>query len=189
MSLRKGPRRSGANFGSIRDRKISAPIPINDDEESQIGNAGPGTAPSLSNEYDQDQAQLRDSAFTAPRLPPYRDAGSSQYSAEPVPQTQRSAVSNPDPQTEAETQQSSTAPVYRRNSVIHRRSVLRGKPQRKKSTFKSMMGKIFGKKEKDTTSPIGSSDGPDNLRAEQHRSVSILPCNTNEGIFLLNHLN
>ncbi|KAH8815159.1 hypothetical protein F5884DRAFT_166862 [Xylogone sp. PMI_703] len=176
MSLRKNPRRSVTASKSVREKKISAPIPIKDEDGFPIRTPGSGVATStLGNEHDATQVQLRNSAFTAPRFAPYRDGSSSQYSAEPLPQSQRSGVSTHEPLPEIEHQQSNTSQVLRRSSAMSRRSVsMRGRPQRKKSSFRTVVGRIFGKKQKGTSisSPIGSSDGPpDTGWAGQHRSV------------------
>ncbi|RFU26313.1 hypothetical protein B7463_g10025, partial [Scytalidium lignicola] len=177
MSLRKNPRRSVTTGGSIRDKKISAPIPIKDDDEFPVRTPASGvviTSSSPGNEYDDPQVQLRNSAFTTPRFAPYRDGGSSQYSSDLVPRSQRSGVSVQEPPPPlVELQQSDTVPSLRRNSAASRRSVLiRTRPQRKKSSFKSVMGRIFGKKQKGSiSSPMGSSNGPDSMRTGQHRSV------------------
>jgi hypothetical protein len=147
--------------------KISAPIPIPDDE-FPIRSPGTGIAVPLGT--DGVEAHLRASIATEldntalqtgipilttvdPKLPIQSTAGQAQPFRElPVRRTNQPS-----------SQRDSGTSVPSGSSM--------GKPQRKKSSFRSALGRLFGKKSKNGgTSP--PEQGAGGMKAGQHRSVS-----------------
>ncbi|PQE03355.1 hypothetical protein CJF30_00005499 [Rutstroemia sp. NJR-2017a BBW] len=163
------------NTGSTIRGKISAPIPIQDDDEFPIRSPGTGIATPLgSRTSDGLEKVMRGSAISGREsgltqgengmgmgmgmgmgsyVEPTRRIGSSpQASGRPSYNTYRrpetiSAMRSPSPI--GATSRSVTS-----------------KPQRKKSTLRGVFGKIFGKKRKDV--PLGTRQGAEALQSEQH---------------------
>jgi len=140
--------------GSIRGKTISHPIPFPDDDEFPIRTPGTGIAMPLGPEALEREIRLRTSTATEelhPSHPPEVDLNESA----PTTTTQTTRI----------------MPKPLRNSVAG--SVLEaGRPERKKSSLRSVFGRIFGKKKKNSSSSNGKPL-PDSARIEQHRSVSL----------------
>jgi hypothetical protein len=167
------------NTGSTIRGKISAPIPIQDDDEFPIRSPGTGIATPLgSRTSDGLEKVMRGSAISGREsgltqgengmgmgmgmgsyVEPTRRIGSSpQASGRPSYNTYR--------RPETISAMRSPSPIGGATS----RSVT-SKPQRKKSTLRGVFGKLFGKKRKDV--PLGTRQGAEALQSEQHhRSVS-----------------
>jgi hypothetical protein len=149
--------------------KISAPIPIQDDDEFPIRTPGAGIATPLGTEGTETRlrvsiaADLDNTSLQAgipisntadPKLPIQSIAGP----AQPFREIQIRRTNQPS------MQRNSGASVPSRSSM--------GKPQRKKSSFRSALGRLFGKKSKNGgASP--PEQGASGMRAGQHRSVSL----------------
>jgi hypothetical protein len=162
MSKFKGHGKSKTNSGSSIRGKISHPIPLQDDEfpirtpgtgiATPVGSVdfGRGGLISMANTTELDgKPGLAISTFDDKAIGTYTATVTTQPS--PEGKLRRSKVS-------------STA----RNSTASGLSAS-GKPQRKKSTLRSVFGRLFGKK----SSSVSSIDGKPDTR-EQHRSVSFL---------------
>lgn len=77
------------------------------------------------------------------------------------------------PSPEAPTQRTTHTSDVRTSVTSGPPTSIDGKPQRKKSSLRSVLRQIFGRKAKKSTPSDAHSDG---LRAGQHRSVSVLLC-------------
>lgn len=152
------------NTGSTIRGKISAPIPIPDDDEFPIRTPGTGIATPLGAEGPE--KQLRTSAI------PRRN--SSIHPAEGVavadfvePAVARSIQNSARPSYESPIHQTRKPSPLRNSagSAVPSKSS-NGKPQRKKSTFRSVFGKLFGKKKPNRQSAETTREH------RQHRSVS-----------------
>ncbi|KAE9381688.1 hypothetical protein N431DRAFT_491010 [Stipitochalara longipes BDJ] len=159
----EGPSRT--NTGSSIRGKISAPIPIPDDE-FPIRSPGTGIAVPLGT--DGVEARLRASIATEldntalqtgipivstvdPKLPIQSTAGQ----AQPFREIQIPRTNQPSSQRDSGTSVPSGSSM--------------GKPQRKKSSFRSALGRLFGKRSKNGgTSP--PEQGTSGMKAGQHRS-------------------
>jgi hypothetical protein len=160
-----------ANTGaSIRGKTISNPIPIPDDDEFPIRTPGTGIALPLGTEALEREMRLRTSIATEelhPSQPPEDD------SEQTVAQT---TTFSTDQSVQAEvrhTRMPTIANAALRNSVAGSvpSGSSAGRPERKKSSLKSVLGRLFGKKRKPSSSSI-SKLNTNSLRADQHRSVS-----------------
>lgn len=154
---------------SIRGKTISNPIPLTDDDEFPIRTPGAGIATPLGTEGLEKQLQLRsssgltrsDSAVLAENTALTDFAEASRAKTPSPPQPSYAPPSPPQAQ--------STLP---RDSVVSKPpSPNDAKPQRKKSSLRSVLGRLFGKKAKNGPSP---STNPPDWKAGQHRSVSDL---------------
>jgi hypothetical protein len=166
-----GPTRTNTG-SSIRGKPISNPILLTEDDEFPIRTPGTGIATLVGTEGVEKQLHLRASAIVRPNSKvnsqniPSSDVAEPSTAEEPAPVTppQPSYVPPSPPQRQP-------APV--RNSTTSKPSgSSEGKPQRKKSSLRSVFGRLFGKKQK--TSPSTSPRIPErsDLRVGQHRSVS-----------------
>jgi hypothetical protein len=164
------------NTGSTIRGKISAPIPIQDDDEFPIRSPGTGIATPLgSRTSDGLEKVMRGSAISGREsgltqvdngmgmgmgsyVEPTRRIGSSpQASGRPSYNTYR--------RPETISAMRSPSPIGATSRSVTSR------PQRKKSTLKGVLGKLFGKKRKDM--PLATRQGAEALQSEQHhRSVS-----------------
>lgn len=170
---RKSDGSGRTNTGSTIRGKISAPIPIQDDEEFPIRSPGTGIATTLgSSTSDGIEKAMRGSAISGRGgALAHADIGMGSYiepprriGATPIP-SDRPSYNPPSHRTEDISITHSLSPVGRPSG-----GSTPPKPARKKSTFKGVMGKIFGKKRKDVPS---KRQGVDALQSEQHhRSVS-----------------
>ncbi|ESZ95431.1 hypothetical protein SBOR_4172 [Sclerotinia borealis F-4128] len=170
------------NTASTIRGKISAPILIQDDDEFPIRSPGTGIATPLEslNADGIDKVMRgstisgRDSALAhgdigiGSYIEPPRQMGTS-----PLP-SDRSSQNPPTRRTENYSVPRSLSPVGRPSGSIL------SKPARKKSTFKGVFGKIFGKKRKDAPN---KKQGVDPLQSEQHHrsdptALSRIPMNT-----------
>lgn len=158
----EGLTRASTGF-SIKKESISAPIPrVEDDDEFPIRTPGASIATPLG----------RTSLDKSIRFPT-------------APSPRRSALNISEPIESGRPNKTPSAGSDHTNGVIASQpepSVLRRsigsahsnrspeKPQRKKSTLRSVFGKLFGRKRKSTSPPARKTDSQD-LRA-QHRSVS-----------------
>jgi hypothetical protein len=150
--------------------KISAPIPIQDDDEFPIRTPGAGIAMPLGSEAIESRlrasiaAELDNTALQTvmpinntmdPKAPVQSTLGpAEQFREVPIRRTNQPS-----------TQRDSGASMPSGSSI--------GKPQRKKSSFRSALGRLFGKKSKNGgASP--PEQGVSGMRAGQHRSVSLL---------------
>jgi hypothetical protein len=151
---------------SIRGKTISHPIPFPDDDEFPIRTPGTGIALPLGPEALEREIRLRTSTATEelhPSQPAVDDS-------EQAMATTTTLVTDEAVQAEVRRVR---LPATLRNSMagsIPSGSSI-GKPERKKSSLKSVLGRLFGKKRKPNTLPV-SQPNRESLRAGQHRSVS-----------------
>lgn len=145
---------------SIRGKTISHPIPIPDDDEFAIRTPGTGIALPLGPEALEREMRLRTSTATEelhPSAPPSMESdGMAQTTTYPTNQSPHAQVSRV--QLPKTTRDSVSGSVPSGSSV--------GKPKR---SFKSMLGRMFGKKKKHSLG-TSSKSGSEALRAGQHRS-------------------
>jgi len=166
-----GPART--NTGSSIRGKIGPPIPIPDDDEFPIRTPGTGIATPLSGTVEQPLV-LRASTATD------RSAQQIGIATSDVSELRQSSSTPPQPPVE-EPFRRTTQPSALRNSNL-RNSMASvpsgssgGKPQRKKSSLRSVLGKLFGRKRKAGSTSSNEKDKSSSvLRADQHRSVGIL---------------
>ena len=154
--------------GSIRG-KIGPPIPIPDDDEFPIRTPGTGIATPLGTGSVEQPLGLRGSTATDRSL---QQTGIAASGFTDRPQS----ASIPAQSSAEEPLRRTTQPSALRNSTasIPSRSSV-GKPQRKKSSLRSVLGRLFGKKRKGgSTSSNEKDQSPSGVRADQHRSVSTL---------------
>ncbi|CAD6445728.1 e8e5e9ea-acae-4fe2-9e89-441a0b1b4348 [Sclerotinia trifoliorum] len=170
------------NTGSTIRGKISAPIPIKDDDEFPIRSPGTSIATPLGSlRSDGVEKVMRDSAISGrDSALAYGDIGMGDYiepprriGTSPLP-SDRPSYNPPSRRTQDYTVLRSSSPVGRPSD-----SVLL-KPARKKSTLKGVFGKIFGKKRKDAPT---QRQGVGALQSEQHHrsdptALSRNPINT-----------
>ncbi len=151
--------------------KISAPIPFQDDDEFPIRTPGTGIATPLGS--DGTEARLRaslaaeiDNKALQTGIPisntenPNLSIHPAAAPTQPVPETQTRRTNQP-----TELRDSGT-------SIPSASSI--GKPQRKKSSFRSALSRLFGKKSKNGGLAGAQEPGASGARAGQHRSVSLL---------------
>lgn len=161
---------SRSNTTSSVRGKISAPIPIaTTDDEFPIRESG--------TDIDQEGAEKQQ---RSPSTPLPLDTSQHEKAEEaditvPAEESLRPSPPLPEP-----TVPSQETPIYQARQV----SSLRGsgasnpsgssleKPQRKKSTLRTVLGRLFGKKRKSGGSANGIPE--ESARAGQHRSVSVL---------------
>lgn len=159
------------NTGSTIRGKISAPIPIQDDDEFPIRSPGTGIATPLGSlNSDGIEKVMRGSAISGrDSALAHGDIGMDSYiepprriGSSPLP-SDRPSYNPPSRRTEDYSIPRSSSPVGRPSGSIV------SKPGRKKSTLKGVFGKLFGKKRKDA---LNKRQGVDALQSEQHhRSV------------------
>jgi len=154
--------------GSIRG-KIGPPIPIPDDDEFPIRTPGTGIATPLGTGSVEKTPGLRGSTATD-RSIQQTGIGAGDF----ADRTQSASI--PAQSSTEEPLRRTTQPSALRISTA---SIPSGasveKPQRKKSSLRSVFGRLFGKKRKGgSTSSNEKDQSPNGLRADQHRSVSAL---------------
>jgi len=159
---------------SIRAKGISAPIPLPDDDEFPIRTPGAGIATPLGDDATEKQPFFRgsvvdrpDSTILVPGNTATIDFGGQTAERGDTPSVRPPLrESPPPPQDRRSVVQASISSKPSSSSV--------GKPQRKKSSLKVVLGRLFGRKQK-----VNPPPDPE-VRAEQHRSVSF-----EEGDFFL----
>ena len=161
------------NTGSTIRGKISAPIPIQDDDEFPIRSPGTGIATPLGSlNSDGIEKVMRGSAISGrDSALAHGDIGTGSY-IEPPRRMGTTPLPSDRPSYNAHSRRTEDYSVPRSSSPVSRPSESTlSKPARKKSTFKGVFGKIFGKKKKDAATNKKQSVGA--LQSEQHhRSVS-----------------
>jgi hypothetical protein len=154
---------SRADTGSIRGKIISNPIPI-EDEDFPIRTPGTGIAIPLGvNGEEQPLRSMR--ASTGPDLENImeRPVG--------VPADQRESSTLVPALPEERTSRRTSPPRISTTSVPSKSSM--AAPQRKKSSLRTVFGRIFGKKRKSVASSTARVPSPGGeSRTGQHRSVS-----------------
>ncbi len=164
---RKTDRPARANtVGSIRGKTISHPIPFPDDDEFPIRTPGTGIAMPLGPEALEREMRLRTSTATE-ELHPSQPPEIEPNEFAPTTTTQTTTFSTD----QSVGPRRVVMPKTLRNSAAGSVSDA-GRPERKKSSFRSVFGRIFGKKRKNSSSSNGKPL-PDSARNEQHRSVSL----------------
>jgi len=153
------------NTGTTIRGKISAPIPFPDDDEFPIRSPGTNLATPVGSDSIDKQLQSRGSAIPRP------ESGAPRTASIDFDQlAERSTPTPPQPLHEPAALPSRGSPRALQSSVSSRPSALSmGQPQRKKSSLRSVLGRLFGKK-KNVQPP---SPGPQD-RSGQHRSVGLL---------------
>ena len=170
------PRRTNTG-ASIRGKTISHPIPFADDDEFPIREPGTGIATPLGTEGIEKQLHSRASPVTRPRSSVQSDKISEAGLEESTPERTPSVPPQPSYSPPAPPH---IQPSPLRNSITSVPSGSNeGKPQRKKSSLKSVFGRLFGKKQRNGSASGPRAQGPSSVRAGQHRSVSILPSQRN----------
>jgi hypothetical protein len=156
------------NTGSSIRGKIGPPIPILDDDEFPIRTPGTGIATPLGTGSVEQPLGLRESTATDRSIQQTGNAASD--FTDRTQSTSIPAQSSAEEPLRRTTQPSalriSTASIPSGTSV--------GKPQRKKSSLRSVFGRLFGKKRKGGSTSNEKDQGPSGIRADQHRSASNL---------------
>lgn len=155
---------------SVRGKTISHPIPFPDDDEFPIRTPGTGIAMPLGSDA-ENQIRIRESVATQLETTSHQTGIAVSDFIDPG----AAAQSGPMP-----LQPSPEPPVRRTNQPSHLRSSTAskntgssvGRPQRKKSTMRAVFGRLFGKRRKGSGSSSPKEQGPNEIRAGQHRSVS-----------------
>lgn len=145
---------------SIRGKTISHPIPFPDDDEFPIRTPGTGIALPLGPEALEREIRLRTSIATE-ELHPSQPTGGAE-SEQAMAQTTTFSADQPEAR-------KARLPTTMRNSVAGSVPSSGDRPEKKKSSLKSVLGRLFGKKRKSSSSSV-SKPNPDSLRAGQHRS-------------------
>lgn len=171
------PRAGPAN---VRGKIISAPIPIPnpaDDDEFPMRRPGTGLATPLGNEG---VSKLLVPPERASTLDPQTMTASQQFSSEVVPEERLETPLQADPVFASDT---SDSPAQgRTNSNTLRYSTIshgtdtdqsRTAPQRKRSTLRSTLGRLFGRRK--SPSSLGTQRKSSSGSAEQRQSVSVGP--------------
>lgn len=167
------PARSDTS-SSIRGR-ISAPIPlIVDDDEFPFREPGTGMATPLGRDGVEKQLRFPNPPHT-PRTPLPVDLAKHEEAdvTGPVEEPTRAPPAPPSltPSHESTIQQTTYGPPLRDSGASnHQSGSSLEKPRRKKSTLRSVFGRLFGKKRKSSSSGNGRTE--DSARAGQHHSVS-----------------
>ncbi|TGO07328.1 hypothetical protein BTUL_0291g00020 [Botrytis tulipae] len=170
------------NTGSTIRGKISAPIPIQDDDEFPIRSPGTGIATPLGSlNSDGIDKVMRGSAISGrDSALAHGDIGTGSY-VEPPRRMGTTPLPSDRPSYNAPSRRTEDYSVPRSSSPVGRPSdSILSKPARKKSTFKGVFGKIFGKKKKDASNKKQSVGA---LQSEQHHrsdpsALSRSPLNT-----------
>lgn len=161
MSKYKASAPSRANTASSIRGKISAPIPIPDDEEFPIRSPGTGIATPLGNEG-------IDKQLRSPIGIHQTGIAVSDFSEIRASSTQRSYAEQPRHVLPTTLRNSQTSQPTEGSSIE--------KPQRKKTTLKSVLGRLFGTKKGKAGASRSSTQNTNRARLDQHRSVSSSPC-------------
>ena len=171
MSKFKGPPKwkrepiARTNTGlSIRAKGISGPIPLPDDDEFPIRTPGAGIATPLGEDGVEQQPFFRGSVVDRPdsTVLVAGNTATVDFGAQTVERGDTPSVRPPIRE---------SPPIQDRRSLVQASISSKpsassvGKPERKKSSLKVVLGRLFGRKQK--------ASQPTNLtvRAEQHRSV------------------
>lgn len=166
------PKRVNTGGSTIRG-KISAPIPFPDDDEFPIRSPGSGIATPLSGEgIDKQLGHNMGSGIPRPisRAPPDRLSSTLAEDSTPVVERPMTpARASYEPMEPSPPRQQSMPMAQERALTSAPSGSSEGKPQRKKSSLRTVFGKLFGKKAKANGPPEQTV-----LRAEQHRSVRSL---------------
>ena len=163
-----GPSRSNTT-SSIRG-KISAPIPIStNDDEFPIRTPGTGIAMPLGHE------SLEKEPRAAPN-PLQVESSKEEEANTPAPDEEPSRAAPSIPQSMAASLEDPAPPAMEDNSlrgsgVSNPSRSTAEKPQRKKSTLRTVLGRLFGKKRKSGSSASGLHEA--SPRAGLHRSASV----------------
>jgi hypothetical protein len=155
---------------SVRGKTISSPIPFPDDDEFPFRSHRPTISLTREPEDDEKQIQPENSGPIGPQGVPREDEkdafpdSKSIESFEAMPPQPPYAPPPPPP----------AQPVIVRISTTAASSnIIVEKPKKKKSSLRALFGKLFGKKNRDSLPPKCRDEDSGNLRAEQHRSVSL----------------
>ncbi|KAH8676672.1 hypothetical protein BGZ60DRAFT_262636 [Tricladium varicosporioides] len=158
---------SRSNTGSSIRGRIGPPIPIPDDDEFPIRAPGTGIATPLGSEgMEQQMRQRLSTATDLQNVSPKTGHATADF-------TEPRKVTPPpvQPMTESPPRRTNIPSAMRHStaSIPSKSSV--GKPQRKKSSLKSVLGRLFGKKRKNgSLSSLEKTHSPGDVRAGQHRS-------------------
>lgn len=155
---------------SVRGKPISHPIPFPDDDEFPIRTPGAGIALPLGSDV-ENQIRIRESVAAQLENTSHQTGIAVSDFIDPT----AAAQSGPMP-----VQSSPEVPIRRTNQPSHLRNSTAskttgssvGRPQRKKSTMRAVFGRLFGKRRKGSGSSSPKEQGPSEIRAGQHRSVS-----------------
>ena len=154
---------------TVRGKPISSPIPFPDSDEFPFRTHGPSI--SLSRELEDIEkhpSQERLASAEPPSLPE-----EDEKDAPPDTESIESLVASP-PQPSYEP----PAPPARQPSHVRistpalSSNVAAEKPKKKKSSLRTVLGKLFGKKSKETRPSTLPEEGTPDIRAGAHRSVS-----------------
>ncbi|KAM3066007.1 hypothetical protein ACMFMG_009774 [Clarireedia jacksonii] len=157
------------NTGSTIRGKISAPIPIQDDDEFPIRSPGTGIATPLgSRTSDGLEKAMRGSAISG------RESGLAQVEngmgmgsyVEPTRRIGSSPQASGRPSYNTYRRPETISAIRSPSPIGASTGSITSKPQRKKSTLKGVFGKLFGKKRKDA--PLRTIQGVEAQQSEQH---------------------
>ncbi len=169
----QGPARSSTG-ATVRGKSISHPIPFPDDDEFPIRTPGAGLAIPLGPRGTDMSAPTRASTATdgEVEVSNYQTGIALSDYTEPSITTQPTTVpSQPSPETPIRRTIQPAAVRSSMASVPSGSSI--GKPQRKKSSsLKTVFGRLFGKKSKQSPPSSSPKQGSSSVRADLHRSVS-----------------
>ena len=161
----EGITRAGTGF-SIKKESISGPIPRIEDDEFPIRTPGASIATPIGRE-----SLDRQSRFPGLSVDPRRSGNDVTLNADQARPTKTPSTNSKHTSEEPIPPIEQPAPLRTSMGSVRSRTSIQ-KPERKKSTLRSVFGKLFGRKRKSSTSPSRQRDSQD-LRAGQHRSVCI----------------
>ncbi len=167
---RKPATPSRSNTTSSIRGKISAPIPISTaDDEFPIRTPGTGVAMPLSHEGREREPRAAPNPLQLEMVK--QEEADPAAPPDELPRATPSAPPSTVPSHENPPSQARQCSPLRGSGVSNPSASSLEKPQRKKSTLRTVLGKLFGKKRKSDTSKNGHHDA--SPRAGQHRSVSM----------------
>ncbi|KAG9238379.1 hypothetical protein BJ875DRAFT_57876 [Amylocarpus encephaloides] len=162
-----GPSRM--NTGSSIRGRIGPPIPISDDDDFPIREPGAGIAIPLGADGQELRVPMRASTGADLESIKERHAVIVGTSVEP-PGFESTTVPAQPPHGGSSSH--TTPPSASRDSMSTPSKSIMATPQRKKSSLRSVLGRLFGKKHKsDSTSGAGAPSSHHKARAGQHRSA------------------
>lgn len=178
MGARKPDETDRTDTGpTVRGKPISSPIPFSDSDEFPFKSHGPSI--SISREPEDIEKQLLDErpASLEPQSLPVGDekdapteTRSIESLSEPAPQP---SYAPPAPPPAVPSAPSTPQPSHVRISTVTVSSnATAERPRRRKSTLRSVFGKLFGKKNKENRPSTIPEEGTADTRAGLHRSVS-----------------
>ncbi len=178
MSRFRGPGKwygpSQSNTGSsIRGKTISHPIPISDDDEFPIRTPGTGIAtPLLTDPGFEHHMRTRSSTTGILDNPAYQTGVAISDFTDPSAVTYTATITA-QPMSDGKLRRTKQPSTARNSTASIPSGSSIGKPQQKKSSLRSVLGRIFGSRKGKGNTSSTTSRTSNSIRAEQHRSVSL----------------